>query len=132
MRDIALTRVRSMGPITAAIERAGGFVYCVFQRAGVPIAACDEPDLLFTLRDQLRVVEYASREIGDPACAGRLSLTGGVECLGSFGAHVLAAPRLNTAIARCNRHIGSMLQSSTRMEVVGEGSAVKWIYGLTD
>ncbi len=132
MREIGLTRVRSMGPIAAAIERAGGSVRRVFQRAELPLAASDEPDLLIPLRDQLRVVEYASREIGDTAFAGRLSLTGGIECLGSFGAHVLAAPRLNCAIARCNRHIGSMLQTSTRMGVVREGPAVKWSYGLTD
>lgn len=132
MRDIGLTRVRSMGPIAAAIERAGGSLRRVFRRAELPIAASDEPDLLIPLHDQLRVLEYASREIGDTAFAGRLSLTGGVECLGSFGAHVLAAPRLDGAIARCNRHIGSMLQTSTRMGVVREGTAVKWTYGLTD
>ncbi len=132
MRDIGLTRVRSMGPIAAAIERAGGSVRRVFQRAELPIAAGNEPDLLIPLRDQLRVVEYASREIGDTAFAGRLSLAGGVECLGSFGAYVLAAPRLGCAIARCNRHMGSMLQSSTRMDVIPEGLAVKWTYGLMD
>jgi len=132
MRNIGLTRVRSMGPIAGAITRAGGSVRRVFQRADLPIAASDEPDLLIPLRDQLRVVEYASREIGDAAFAGRLSLTGGVECLGSFGAHVLAAPRLDSAITRCNQYIGSMLQSSTRMDVVREGSSVRWIYGLTD
>jgi AraC-like DNA-binding protein len=121
-----------MGPIAAAIESAGGSVRRVFRRAELPMAASDEPDLLIPLRDQLRVVEYASREIGDTAFAGRLSLTGGVECLGSFGTHVLAAPRLDCAIARCNRHIGSMLQTSTHLELVREGSAVKWTYGLTD
>ena len=132
MLDIGLTRVRSMGPIAAAIVRAGGSVRRVFRQAELPIAASDEPDLLIPLRDQLRVLEYASREIGDTAFAGRLSLTGGVECLGSFGTHVLAAPRLDYAIARCNRHIGSMLQTTTRMEVVREGAAIKWTYGLTD
>jgi AraC-like DNA-binding protein len=132
MRDVGLTRVRSMGPIANAIERAGGSVRRVFRRAELPVAASDEPDLLIPLHDQLRVVEYASREIGDAAFAGRLSLTGGVECLGSFGAHVLAARRLHGAMVRCNQHIGSMLQTTTRMDVIRDGVSVKWTYALTD
>ncbi len=35
-------------------------------------------------------------------------------------------------MVRCNQHIGSMLQTTTRMDVIRESASVKWTYAATD
>lgn len=132
MHDTGMTKARSMGPVAAAVQRAGGCVPRLFRRAELPLRLIDHPDLLIPLRDQLKLVEFASREIGDAGLPARLSLEGGVEHLGTFGQYVCGAPRLETAIARCNAHMSSMLQSATCLRLVRVGRNVRWTYWLTD
>lgn len=132
MRGIALTRARSMGPVATAVQRGGGSVARVFRRAELPLSLLAQPDLLIPLRDQLRVVELAARELDDDALPARLSLEGGVEHLGAFGRHVCSAPLLGSAIARCNDHMSSMLQSATCLRLSREGRTARWTYSVTD
>jgi AraC-like DNA-binding protein len=132
MRDSGMTKARSMGPVAAAVQRAGGSVPRLFRRAELPLRLIDHPDYLIPLRDQLKLVEFASREIGDAGLAARLSLEGGVDHLGAFGQYVCGAPTLNSAIARCNAHMSSMLQSATRLRLLRTGYSVRWMYWLTD
>ncbi len=92
----------------------------------------DHPDCLIPLRDQLKLVEFASLEIGDAALPARLSIEGGFEHLGAFGNYVCSAPKLGEAIARCNAHMSSMLQSAACLRLVRSGPNAKWTYSLTD
>lgn len=85
MRDSGMTKARSMGPVAAAVQRAGGSVPRLFRRAELPLRLIDHPDYLIPLRDQLKLVEFASSEIGDAGLPARLSLEGGVDHLGTFG-----------------------------------------------
>jgi len=132
MRDSGMTKARSMGPVAAAVQRAGGSVPRLFRRAELPLRLIDHPDYLIPLRDQLKLVEFASREIGDAGLPARLSLESGVDHLGTFGQYVCGAPRLDAAIARCNAHMSSMLQSATCLRLVRMGRNVRWMYWLTD
>jgi AraC-like DNA-binding protein len=132
MNSIGLTKARSMGPLADAVERAGGSVTRVFREAELPLRLVEQPERLILLRDQLRLVECAAREIGDEALPARLAREAGMASLGGFGAHVCAAPRLGDAIARCNSGIASMLQSVTRLGLARSGPWAKWTYGITD
>jgi AraC-like DNA-binding protein len=127
-----LTRARSMGPVAAAVRRSGGSLARVFRRVELPLSLLDHPDALIPLRDQLRLVELAAREIGDEALPARLSLGGGVEHLGEFGRHVCSAARLDVAIARCNERMSAALQSATVLGLSISGRMARWTYSVTD
>jgi AraC-like DNA-binding protein len=132
MSVTGFTKARSMGPVAAAVQRAGGSVARMFRQAELPVSLVDQPDLLIPLRDQLKLVEFAARETGDEALPARLSLQGGVEHLGTFGRHVCSAPQLGIAIARCNDHMGSSLQSATFLRLSRLGRLARWSYSITD
>ncbi len=132
MHTMGMTKARSMGPVVTAVQRAGGSVPRLFRRAELPQRLVDHPNSLIPLRDQLKLVEFAAFEIGDPSLPARLSTEGGVKHLGAFGDHVCAAPHLEVAIARCNAKMSSMLQSGTRLDLVRLGADVMWTYSLTD
>lgn len=127
-----MTRARSMGPVAAAVRRSGGSIARVFRRVELPLTLLDTPDALIPLRDQLRLVELAAREIGDEALPARLSLDGGVAHLGEFGRYVCAAPRLDIAIGRCNERMGAALQSATVLRLSTSGRMARWTYSITD
>ncbi|GJE16411.1 AraC family transcriptional regulator [Methylobacterium marchantiae] len=129
---IGLTKARSMGAVADAVERAGGSVARVFSRAEMPLALIEEPDRLILLRDQLRIVEEAAREIGDAALPARLSLGAGVPSLGPYGIRVCASATLGEALALGTTLIVDHLQTATRMDVsVREGRA-HVTYAVTD
>jgi AraC-like DNA-binding protein len=132
MRSYGLTRARSMGPVADIVERSGGSVARAFRRAELPLRLIDEPDRLILLRDQLNLVECAAREIGDEALAARLSTEAGFASLGPYGRQMETMPRLDKAIACAGATIGSLLQSSTRLNLTVSGGLAKWTYGLTD
>jgi AraC-like DNA-binding protein len=121
-----------MGSVAGAVERAGGNVARVFSRADLPLRLIDQPDRLILLRDQLRLVECAAREIGDPALSARLSLEAGVAGLGALGQRVLAADQLEAAITHANMLMGSLLQSSTHLQLIVRDGMAKWCYVVTD
>ena len=132
MHEFGMTKARSMGPVVAAVQRAGGSVPRLFRRAELPLRLIEHPNCLIPLRDQLKLVEFAAFEIGDPGLPARLSTEGGVKHLGAFGDYVCAAPRLGVAIARCNAQMTSMLQSATHIRLLRLGANVMWTYMLTD
>jgi len=132
MHTIGMTKARSMGPVVAAVQRAGGSVPRLFRRAELPQRLVDHPNSLIPLRDQLKLVEFAALEIGDPSLSARLSTEGGVRHLGAFGDYVCAAPGLGQAIGRCNAQMSLMLQSATRLRLLPQGGDVMWTYSLTD
>ncbi len=121
-----------MGPVADAVERAGGSVARVFRRAETPLRLIEHPDQLMLLRDQLALIEFASREVGDEAFPLSLSLHGGIASLGSFGAHVSAAPCLGDAIALCCAGMETALQSATHMSLSRKGGEAKWSYEISD
>ncbi|MFG1347049.1 AraC family transcriptional regulator ligand-binding domain-containing protein [Xanthobacter autotrophicus DSM 431] len=132
MAVLGLTKARSMGPVADAVERAGGSPARVFRAADLPLRLIEQPERFILLRDQLRLLACAAREIGDPALAARLSMEAGVPGLGALGQSVLSADRLDAAIARTNGMMGRMLQSSTRLELIAEGEKAYWTYRVTD
>ncbi|WP_416798230.1 AraC family transcriptional regulator ligand-binding domain-containing protein [Ciceribacter azotifigens] len=132
MARFGLTKARSLGPIVDAVERAGGNVARVFSRAEVPLGITDYPERLIPLRSQLRLLEFASQEVGDPVLPARLSLKSGVAGLGVLGERVLAAERLEAAIFSANQLMGSLLQSCTRIDLTVRDDVARWSYSLTD
>lgn len=129
---IGLTKARSMGPVAEAVARAGGSVARVFARAEMPLRLIEAPDRLILLRDQLRIVECAAREIGDPALPARLALEAGVPSLGPYGLRVCASDRLDEALVLGTSLIVSQLQTATRMALVVEGREARVTYAVTD
>ncbi|MCL8383117.1 AraC family transcriptional regulator [Xanthobacter aminoxidans] len=132
MTGWGLTKARSMGRVAEVVERAGGSPAKVFRAAELPLRLVDHPERLILLRDQLRLIACAAREIGDPALGARLSVEAGILGLGALADHVLGADRLDVAIARANSMMGTLLQSSTRIELWAEDGIAHWTYGVTD
>jgi AraC-like DNA-binding protein len=104
----------------------------VFRSAEVPLGILDQPERLLLLRDQLRLLDSAAREIGDDALSARLSAKAGVAGLGDYGLRILAAPRLESAIFRSAKLIGPLLQSATSIGLVRGGRWATWTYRVTD
>jgi AraC-like DNA-binding protein len=78
------------------------------------------------------VLEFASQEVGDPALAARLAAEAGIPGLGVYGARLLAAPRLESAIARASLLIGALLQSSTSLRLQIDPPYARWTYEISD
>jgi AraC-like DNA-binding protein len=132
MSATGFTKARSMGPVADAVERGGGSLRRVFQRADLPLRLMNEPDQLILLKDQLALVECAARELGDETLSLRLSMQAGFAGLGVFGQWVGAATDLQQAILRCNAGIMTLLQSMTHMTLsIREDQAI-WTYEITD
>jgi AraC-like DNA-binding protein len=113
MAGYGLTRACTMGPIAEAVTAAGGSLARVFARAEMPLTLLEEPDRLILLRDQLRLVEAAIREIGDPALPARLSMQTGISGLGPIGVQVREASTLGAALARVEVVTPVVLQTAT-------------------
>src|ERR1700746_3018357 len=131
MQETGFTKARSNGAIADAVEIRGGSITRVFARAELPLGLIDQPELLVPLRDQLRLLEYASREVGDPALSARLASEAGVPGLGVYGDRLLSAPRLEAAIVRASLLIGALLQSSTSLRLNVDGSWARWTYDMS-
>jgi AraC-like DNA-binding protein len=132
MHETGFTKARSNGPIADAVERAGGSIARVFARADLPLGLIDQPELLVPLRDQVHVLEYASREIGDPALSARLGMEAGIPGLGVYGNRLLSAPNLEAAIGRASLLIGALLQSATSIHLQVDGPWARWRYEISD
>jgi AraC-like DNA-binding protein len=132
MHETGFTKARSNGAIADAVEIRGGSITRVFARAELPLGLIDQPDLLVPLRDQVRLLEYASREVGDPALPARLAAEAGIPGLGVYGNRLLAAPRLESAIARASLLIGALLQSSTNLRLQVDPPWARWTYDISD
>jgi AraC-like DNA-binding protein len=132
MHETGFTKARSNGAIADAVERAGGSIARVFARADLPLGLIDQPELLVPLRDQVHVLEYASREIGDAALPARLAAEAGIPGLGVYGNRLLAAPNLEVAIGRSSLLIGALLQSSTSLRLQVDPPWARWTYEISD
>jgi AraC-like DNA-binding protein len=132
MHETGFTKARSNGPIADAVERAGGSIARVFARADLPLGLIDQPELLVPLRDQVHLLECASREIGDAALSARLAAEAGIPGLGVYGNRLLSAPSLEAAIARASLLIGALLQSSTSLRLHVDGPWARWTYEISD
>jgi hypothetical protein len=97
MQEIGFTKARSNRALADAVEIRGGSITRVFARAE-PLSLID----LVPLRDQVCLLEYASREIGDDALSARRRSEAGIPGLGVYGDRLLSAPRLEAAIARAS------------------------------
>ncbi len=131
MQEIGFTKARSNGALADAVQTRGGSIERVFARAGLPLTLIDHPDMLVPLRDQVSLLEYASREVGDDALSARLSSEAGVPGLGVFGDRLLTAPTLEVAIGRASLLIGGLLQSSTNLRVDVDGPWTRWSYDIS-
>lgn len=132
MHETGFTKARSNGAIADAVERRGGSITRVFARAELPLGLIDQPEMLVPLRDQVRLLEYASREVGDPALPASLASEAGIPGLGVYGNQLLAAPRLEAAIARATVLISALLQSSTSLRLRVDGPWARWTYDLSE
>lgn len=132
MQGHGLTRVRTMGPIAEAVSAAGGSLVRVFGRAGIPLTLLDTPDRLILLRDQLRLVDAAIREIGAPSLPARLSMGTGIAGLGPVGVQVRAAETLGEALARVEVATPLLLQTATRTSVRQQGANAFYGYAVTE
>jgi AraC-like DNA-binding protein len=132
MHGTGFTKARSNGPIADAVERGGGSISRVFARAELPLGLIDQPELLVPLRDQIRLLEYASIEIGDAALSARLASEAGIPGLGVYGNRMLAAPNLRAAIARANLLIGALIQSATNLRLHVDPPWARWTYEISD
>jgi AraC-like DNA-binding protein len=131
MQETGFTKARSNGALADAVEIRGGSITRVFARAELPLSLIDQPELLVPLRDQVHLLEYASREIGDDALSARLASEAGVPGLGVYGDRLLSAPRLEAAIARASLLIGGLLQSSTSLRLDIDGPWARWTYDIS-
>ena len=132
MDEPGLTRACTMGPIVAAVEAAGGSIARVFRRAGMPLALMDAPDRLILLRDQLRLVDGAVRESGDPALPARLAVATGIGGLGPIGRHVRACATLGDALAQVEAVTPALLQTATWTGLRREGEDAVYGYAVTE
>jgi AraC-like DNA-binding protein len=132
MHETAFTKARSNGPLADAIETRGGSIARVFARAELPLGLIDQPDLLVPLRDQVRLLEYACCEVGDPALSAWLAAEAGIPGLGVYGARLLCAPTLYAAIGRASQLIGKLLQSSTSLGLQIDPPYARWTYSISD
>lgn len=131
MTALGLTKARSLGPLAEAVERAGGSAQRAFRRAGLPLRLVDEPEQLILLRDQMRLLESAAREIGDDVLPARLSIEAGALGLGRLGALCCGQPSLGAAIACSNASVAATLQSSSEHGLEIRDGWARWTYALT-
>jgi AraC-like DNA-binding protein len=131
MQETGFTKARSNGALADAVEIRGGSITQVFARAELPLSLIDQPEMLVPLRDQILLLEYASREIGDDALSARLASEAGIPGLGVYGDRLLSAPRLESAIARASLLIGALLQSSTSLRLDVDGPWARWTYDIS-
>jgi AraC-like DNA-binding protein len=131
MQETGFTKARSNGALADAVEIRGGSIARVFARAELPLSLIDQPELLVPLRDQVHLLEYASREIGDDALSARLASEAGIPGLGVYGDRLLSAPRLEAAVARASLLIGALLQSSTSLRLEVDGPWARWTYDIS-
>jgi len=132
MASLALTRASTIGPIAEAVESAGGSIARVFRRSELPLRLLERPQHLILLRDQLRLIENAAREIGDDALPARLSMGAGVAGLGPYGHHVTSFPSLGLAICKTYGAMANLLQAATRQELIVDGRWARWTYVVTE
>ncbi len=132
MHETGFTKARSNGPIADAVEIRGGSITRVFGRAELPLGLIDQPELLVPLRDQVRLLEYASSEVGDPALSAQLASEAGIPGLGVYGDHLLSAPRLDVSIARASLLVGALMQTSTNLRLRVDPPWARWTYEISD
>ncbi|MCJ2033882.1 AraC family transcriptional regulator [Methylobacterium sp. J-068] len=127
-----LTRARTMGPIADAVSAAGGSLTRVFGRAEIPLTLLDAPDRLILLRDQLRLIEAAVREIADPSLPARLSTRTSIASLGPIGVQVRSAATLGEALARVEIVTPLLLQTATWTGVRRQGTDAFYGYAVAE
>lgn len=132
MPDYGLTRARTMGPIAEAVRAAGGSRARVFGRAEMPLTLLDAPDRLILLRDQLRLVDAAIREIGDPSLPARLSTRTGIAGLGPIGVQVRLSETLGAALERVEVVTPLLLQTATWTGLHRRDASAFYGYAVTE
>jgi AraC-like DNA-binding protein len=132
MAPPALTRASTIGPIVDLVARGRGSVDRLFRAVGLPFRIHETPDALIPLRDQLRLVALAARDLGDHALPARMATSAGVAGLGVYGREFVAAPTLGAAIRRGNVIFASTLQSATCMTLATSASVARWTYRVTE
>jgi AraC-like DNA-binding protein len=132
VKQTALTRASTIGPILDFLKCDGASIERVFRSAELPLRLTERPDILIPLRDQFRLVECAARELGDDALPARLAVSAGIAGLGAYGREFLAANTLGEAINRGNEIYTSTLQSATRMTLTVRDQMAHWTYQVTE
>jgi AraC-like DNA-binding protein len=132
MEIISFTRASTIGPLVDFIEEGGGSAERVFRAAELPLQLCERPDALIPLRDKFKLVEFATRELGDDALPARISTSIGAAGLGHYGEQFSRAPTLGEAIRHGNKILASTLQTGTRMTLRIDKGIAKWTYQVQD
>lgn len=120
------TRVSSLGPIAAFMDRQGGSIARVLQNVDLPLAILEQPEVLVPLREQFRLLERAAKETGDLYFGARLGQVVKGRDLSAFGAWVCSAETLNEAMRRSHAGLNTMLQTSTVLTRERRGAKVRW------
>ena len=132
MKQTALTRASTIGPILDFLKCDGASIERVFGAAELPLRLTEKPDILIPLRDQFRLIECAARELGDDALPARLSVAAGIAGLGVYGREFVAAGSLGDAINQGNSTYMSTLQSATSMTLTIRDQMAHWTYQVTE
>lgn len=132
MKQTALTRASTIGPILEFLKCDGASIERVFRAAELPLRLTEKPDILIPLRDQFRLIECAARELGDDALPARLAVAAGITGLGAYGREFVAANSLGDAINRGNSIYTSTLQSATCMTLTVRDEMAHWTYQVLE
>lgn len=126
------TRASALGPISEFVETRGGSIQRIFDRADLPLALLDNPDLPLPLGEQFQVLSEAGREIGDPFFGAALGRLVRMENLSAFGAWVCSAPTLAGAIDRSHRGLNRYLQTATVLNFEANETTACWSIEFLD
>ena len=121
------TRASSLGPIADFMDRQGGSAIRVLRSVDLPFAVLEQPEIVIPLREQFRFLESAARETGDVYFGARLGLVVKMANLSAFGAWVCAAETLTQAMERGHAGLNTMLQTSTVLTLLRQGTKVRWL-----
>ena len=109
------------------MERQGGSATRVLKSVDLPFALLEQPEIVIPLRAQFRFLESAARETGDPHFGARLGQVVRMANLSAFGAWVCAAETLTQAMERGHAGLNTMLQTSTLLTLLRQGTKVRWL-----
>ncbi|MEM9222775.1 MAG: AraC family transcriptional regulator ligand-binding domain-containing protein [Pseudomonadota bacterium] len=126
------TRASALGPIADFVGEQGGSIARVFERADLPLAILDNPDLPLPLPEQFKILDEAAREIGCGLAGARLGQLVRIEQLSAFGRWVSDALTVGGAINRSNKGLNRFLQTGTVLALKTGDERVSWSIEFLD
>lgn len=119
----ALVRAAALTHLEPLAQAAGLDAAALAARAGLPLRALDDPDLMVSAQAVGRLLELAAAQARDPAFALRMAAERRLSNLGPLGLLVRDEPTLRHALEALVRHIHVHNQALS-VEVQAEGGLV--------